>query len=122
MSDNLEIVHLKDLTIVRISGKLTAEDYEKFVPEVEKQIAEFGKLRLLVELHDFHGWTLAAVWDDINFDMKHWNDIKRLAIVGESKWEAGMAVFCKPFTGAKVKYFDHSKLEQAKKWLVEEEA
>lgn len=122
MSDNLEIVHLKDLTIVRISGKLTAEDYEKFVPEVEKQIAEFGKLRLLVELHDFHGWTLAAVWDDMNFDMKHWNDIKRLAIVGESKWEAGMAVFCKPFTGAKVKYFDHSKLEQAKKWLVEEEA
>ena len=121
MSDNLEIVHLKDLSIVRISGKLTAEDYEKFVPEVEKQIKEFGQLRLLVELHDFHGWTLAAVWDDISFDMKHWNDIKRLAIVGDSKWEEGMSVFCKPFTGAKVKYFDHTKLEEAKKWLVHEE-
>ncbi|MBI1246938.1 STAS/SEC14 domain-containing protein [bacterium] len=121
MSENLEFVHLKDLTIVRISGTLTAADYETFVPEIEKQIQEFGKLRLLVELHDFHGWTMGALWDDIKFDAKHWADIKRLAIVGESKWEAGMAVFCKPFTSASVKYFDHTKLEEAKKWLVEEE-
>ncbi|CAE7856108.1 unnamed protein product, partial [Symbiodinium microadriaticum] len=117
MSENVEVVHLKDLTIVRLTGKLTKADYESFVPEVEKQIQEFGKLRLLVELHNFQGWTMGALWDDIKFDTKHWGDIKRLAIVGESKWEEGMAVFCKPFTSANVKYFDHTKLEEAKKWL-----
>ncbi|MBA2114358.1 SpoIIAA family protein [Bremerella alba] len=121
MSEHVEVVHLKDLTIVRITGKLTAADYEHFVPEIEKQISEFGKLRLLVEMHNFEGWTMGALWDDVKFDAKHWGDIKRLAIVGESKWESGMAVFCKPFTSANVKYFDHTKLEEAKKWLVEEE-
>ena len=54
------------------------------------------------------------LWEDLKFDFKHWKDIERLAIVGESKWEAGMAVFCKPFTAAKIQYFDHTKLDEAK--------
>jgi hypothetical protein len=56
----------------------------------------------------------------LKFDFKHWKDIERLAIVGESKWEAGMAVFCKPFTTAKIQYFDHSKLAEAKSWIESE--
>ncbi len=38
--------------------------------------------------------------------MKHFRDIDRLAIVGETKWEQGMATFCRPFTTAKIRYFD----------------
>jgi hypothetical protein len=30
-----------------------------------------------------------------------------------------MAVFCKPFTTAKIKYFDHTKLDDARKWVAE---
>jgi hypothetical protein len=80
-------------------------------------------LRLLLDIrsdHDFHGWTAGALWEDPKFDFKHWKDIERLAIVGESKWEAGMAVFCKPFTAAKVQYFDHTKLDEAKSWIAED--
>jgi len=28
-----------------------------------------------------------------------------------------MAVFCKPFTTAKIKYFDRSNLDEAKTWI-----
>ena len=45
---------------------------------------------------------------------------ERLAIVGESKWEAGMAVFCKPFTAARIQYFDLAKLDDAKSWIESE--
>ena len=55
---------------------------------------------MLVRLHDFHGWTAGALWEDIKFDLKHFAHIERLALVGDRKWEAGMAVFCKPFTTA----------------------
>ena len=27
-------------------------------------------------------------------------------MIGDKKWESGMAGFCKPFTGAKIRYFD----------------
>src|SRR4051812_13342054 len=98
---------------IRLSGKLTKEDYQRFVPEIERLIKENGKLRMLVELRDFHGWDMMALWQDIKFDMKHFKDIERLALVGDSKWEQGMANFCKPFTTAQVRYFDESKLAEA---------
>jgi hypothetical protein len=43
--------------------------------------------------------------------------IERLAMVGNSSWEQGMATFCKPFTKAEIKYFDHSAALEARKWL-----
>jgi hypothetical protein len=104
---------------VKISGKLHKDDYEQFVPVVEKQIAAHGKLRLLVEMVAFHGWDVSALWQDIKFDLKHFKDIERLALVGESKWEKGMATFCKPFTTAKIRYFDVSEAAAARAWIEE---
>ncbi len=120
MVEGLQIISAERLLHVKVSGKLTKEAYETFAPLVDEQIREHGKIRILFEMHDFHGWTAGALWEDIKFDFKHWKDIERLAIVGESKWQEGMAVFCKPFTSAKIIYFDHTKLDEAKIWLEEQ--
>ena len=104
---------------VQASGKLHKEDYEKFLPEVERLIQQHGKICILLELRDFHGWTAGALWQDIKFDFKHFNHIEQLAIVGESKWQHGMAVFCKPFTTASIRYFEHDQLEAAQAWIGE---
>lgn len=115
----LDIHATGKLLHVSVSGKLTKETYKEFVPLIEQQIEEHGKLKILLELHDFHGWTAGALWEDTKFDVKHFNDVEKLAIVGESKWEKGMAVFCKPFTTGKVRYFDASDKDQALEWLQE---
>ncbi len=117
MTNEFELIAVGKLLHVKVTGKLTKDAYEAFTPIVDQQIEEHGKLRILFEMHDFHGWTAGAMWEDMKFDFKHWRDIERLAIVGETKWEAGMAVFCKPFTGAKIQYFDHAKLDDAKSWI-----
>ena len=119
MSDAIDVVASGNVLEVSATGKLTKEFYEAFVPAVDKQIKDFGKLRILFVMHDFHGWTAGALWEDVKFDLAHWRDIERLAIVGESRWEQGMATFCKPFTTAKIKYFDRSQLEEARKWVAE---
>jgi hypothetical protein len=105
---------------VTLSGKLTKEDYGRFVPVIEDAILRHGKIRLLVALRDFHGWSAGALWEDIKFDWKHFRDIELLAIVGDNRWEAGMAVFCKPFTLATVKYFDLAKMDEARLWITAE--
>ncbi len=119
MYEGLEIVSSGKLLHVKVTGKLTKDAYQTLVPEVDQLIQEHGKLRLLFEMHDFHGWTAGALWEDVKFDLKHWKDIERLAIVGESKWQEGMALFCKPFTSATVKYFDHADVAQAQSWIAE---
>ncbi|HVC93607.1 MAG TPA: STAS/SEC14 domain-containing protein [Pirellulales bacterium] len=105
------------ILVTKLTGKLTKEDYEHFMPEVERRIKQHGKLRMLVDMHNFHGWTAGALWHDVKFDLKHFRDIERLALVGEKTWEHGMAVFCKPFSTATIRYFDRSEAEQADAWI-----
>lgn len=104
---------------IHASGKLTKEDYKEFLPQMERLIERFGKLNLLFDMHDFHGWELGALWEDFKFDVKHFRDVERLAVVGEKKWQTGMAVFCKPFTTAKIRYFERDKMEEAQRWIGE---
>jgi hypothetical protein len=115
--DGLETISAGRVLEVRVTGKLTKEAYQKFVPAVDAQIKEYGKLRILFLMQDFHGWTAGAMWEDLKFDLKHWKDIERLAIVGDKKWENGMAAFCKPFTKATIRYFDAAQIEEARQWL-----
>jgi len=118
-SIQIEEIALGRVLHVTVSGKLEEEDYERFVPEVERRIRQHGKLRLLVELVDFEGWEATALWEDLKFDWRHFSDFERLAIVGEKRWQEGMASFCKPFTTAEIEYFDSSEMDQAKRWIAE---
>lgn len=102
---------------LKVQGRLTAEDYDKFVPELERLISDYGKIRLLVEMQDFHGWSAGAIWEDLKFDLKHFSHIERLALVGEKQWQKGMAVFTRPFTAAEVRYYDLEDLEEALGWI-----
>ena len=104
---------------IKVTGKLQEEDYARFEPEVERLIATAGKLRILLETQHFHGWEASALWEDVKFDAKHFRDIERLAIVGDRKWEKGMAMFCKPFTTAEVRFFPTEELADAKAWVAE---
>ena len=106
--------------VVHVSGKLAKADYEHFVPEFERLVGRHGKLGVLFDMSDFHGWDAGALWEDTKFALQHFGDIERLAMVGEKKWQHGMATFCKPFTKATIRYFDHAHIAEAQKWLNEE--
>jgi hypothetical protein len=107
------------LLAVTVSGKLSKEDYALFEPAVEGLIAASGKIKFLFVMHDFHGWELGAVWEDIKFATKHCRDIEKIAMVGEKTWEKWMAILCKPFTMSAVKYFDTAEEDAARVWLAE---
>lgn len=108
----------KIVTLV-FKGKLDKDDYKRFVPQLEKIMESEDKIRMLIELQDFKGWTAGALWEDTKFGVRHFTDIERMAIVGDKKWEKTMAAFIKPFTAATVRYFDVADREQAESWIRE---
>jgi hypothetical protein len=110
-----------NLVAVQVTGKLVKADYERCVAEFDRLIRQHGKVSLLFELSDFHGWEVGALWDEIKLDMKHFADIERLAVVGDKKWEKDMVAFYRPFTEATVRYFDQGNAADARKWLLEAE-
>lgn len=101
-----------------IDGKLDEDDYRRFVPMAEQRIRERGELNLVLHVEDFRGWSPAALWEDLKFDVKHYNDVSRLAVVSEdessAKW---MARLSRPFTGAEVEHFPASEIERAREWI-----
>jgi hypothetical protein len=102
---------------VHLTGKLTGADYKQFVPQTERFFSAGGKVNVLVLMHDFHGWSMGGVWQDIVWDFKHFRDIDRLALVGEARWQEMMSKVCKPFTQGEVRYFDSRDLPKAREWV-----
>jgi hypothetical protein len=102
----------------QMSGKLHDADYQTFVPLID-EAAKAGKVRLLARFHDFHGWDARALWDDIKLAANHCTAFDRIALVGDKTWEKWMAAVCKPFTMAKVQYFDAADIDKAWAWLQE---
>ena len=106
-----------ELLAVHVSGKLVKADYQHVVSEFERLAGLHGKLHVLFDLIDFHGWTAGALWEDTKFAKHHFSGIERLAVIGDKKWQKSMATFYKPFTKAEIKYFDRSFATAARKWL-----
>ena len=49
--------------------KLTDHDYKAvLIPQLDQILTEHGKARILFDMgEEFHGWELAAAWDDATF-------------------------------------------------------
>ena len=107
---------------IRATGKLSHEDYQRFLPKLEEQLNELGKVSVLFELDNFSGWELEAAKDDFKFGMKHIADFERIALVGDKAWEKWMTLIAKPFlSSGTVRYFNREELQQAWDWLREPE-
>ena len=107
----------ENLLVVKVSGKLTKDDYATFLPKVDQLIKEQHKINILFDMHDFHGWEFAAAWEDTKFAFHHFRDIVRLAVIGEKRWQKEMAVVCMLFTRAEVRFFMRQQSEVAHHWL-----
>jgi len=107
---------------VHLTGKLSRDDFLEFVPVADRLVSEWGRFGILAVMRNFDGCEPGAIWEDLKWDLKHYHDVERVALVGERKWQAGMSKFCKPFTGAEIRYFDIRDLERARHWCSETEA
>ena len=105
---------------MKVSGKLLHQDYQRFVPRLEKLIEQHGSIRCLVEMTDLHGIELRALWDEVKFDVRHARQIERCAVVGDRAWEAWMTRLSRPiFCHAEIRFFEPADREKAWEWIEE---
>ncbi|KZY34341.1 hypothetical protein A3731_19280 [Roseovarius sp. HI0049] len=115
----IEIGHTpaKRLVTIRVSGKLTSKEYDTAVPEIEQAIEQSdGKLNAVVELDDMRGWDIAALWKDLKFDARHFDDFRRIAVVGASGGEKLSSKAAGALTSADVEFFLRDQVDKAEDW------
>lgn len=106
----------------KISGKVTAEDYETMLPKVDEAIAAHGKINLLVLMGDFEVEGFDAAKADFRFGTHQYRQVEKAAFVSDKKWMEWTIKIMDPFTRrTKEKNFEPAKLEEAWAWVLGED-
>jgi hypothetical protein len=103
-----------------VKGKLTDEDCEALLPQIEASIPPADhKLRLLVQVKDMEGAELASEWEIFSFLRHHVNDLELIAIVGAHSWTEIMSkvLAASVFVEAETRYFEANEYDDACLWL-----
>ncbi|WP_049723316.1 SpoIIAA family protein [Gilvimarinus polysaccharolyticus] len=93
---------------LKVSGKLTHEDYQKITPLLDNALAglEDPDLMAYVDIRELEGWELRAAWDDFKLGAKHRKAFKRVAIVGDQRWIDVASKVGGWFIAGKMEHFD----------------
>jgi hypothetical protein len=105
----------------KVSGKVTAEDYEVLIPQLDQAIAASGKINMLVVMGDFEGWAgLDAAKADFKLGTHQYRQVEKAAFVGDKKWQEWMVKIMDPFTRrTNERFFDLEQLDNAWQWIKE---
>lgn len=100
---------------MQIDGQLTTEEYAAFVPQFERLAGPSSPM--LIELGPgFTGWTLPALWRDLEFDATHGDQLGRVAVVGDKKWEKWAVEASAPLFPCEMRFFESDRRDEADAW------
>ncbi len=106
--------------VLRITGLLKKSEFDALQTAADKKMKPTDTFKLLVILSNFQGWERAEGWGDLTFFSKHGDQITKIAIVGDPKWETEFKMFVGAgFRTAPVDFFSPNELEDARMWLAE---
>ena len=114
-----EIVeNTKEVLTIKISGKLRQSELARTQKSAAELLKKGGGSRVLVLAERFEGWEKGDDWGDLSGQEQLDEQIERMAIVGEKRWE-GVALL---FTGkgvrqVEIEYFPPTELSKARGWL-----
>ena len=107
-----------NLRVLRISGVLKKTELDAALEAEARKWKPATKVKVLAILEDFKGWERGADWGDITFMVGHDDQIEKMAIVADQKWESEAMIFAgKGFRKAEVKFFPTNQLALARAWL-----
>ena len=102
---------------IQISGKVTTEEIDEIIKELEDAIEKHGMIRLLVQMKKWKGMEAMAAFDDFHFLIRHIKDIEVLAVVGDRFWEKLWLGFGALFVKTRTKFFEEDEYEFAWTWI-----
>jgi hypothetical protein len=103
----------------KISGKITAADYDALLPKLDEAIAAHGKINLLVLVKDFDFKGLDAAKADFQFGTHQYRQVEKAAFVSDKKWMEWSIKIMDPFTRrTDEKTFGPEQLEEAWTWVL----
>ncbi|HJS20134.1 MAG TPA: STAS/SEC14 domain-containing protein, partial [Anaerolineales bacterium] len=99
---------------VRFSGKVTGQEYQKFLEALGEKFQASDQVSLVLELSGFEFYgDFESAKKDFKFGFGNYKRIHRAAFVGDQKWIEWFTRLIGPFTHADEKHFPEGQVEAA---------
>lgn len=108
---------LGNLIAIEVDGHINKSDYDKVTPLIEKAVREYGKVKVYIQIVKIEGIEPSAFMEDIRTYFKHFNNVEKLAVVGNNKWQKFWTGLAGPFISGEVKFFEQSETAEAQTWV-----
>ena len=107
-----------NLRVLRITGLLRKSELDAALEAEAKEWGPATRVRVLIIAEEFKGWERGADWGDTSFLFAHDDQIDKIAIVADPRWETETVIFAAAgIRRAPVKFFPPDQLALARAWL-----
>jgi hypothetical protein len=108
----------RNLRVLRITGLLRKSELDAALEAEAKEWGPATRVRVLIIAEEFKGWERGADWGDTSFLFAHDDQIDKIAIVADPRWETETVIFAAAgIRRAPVKFFPPDQLALARAWL-----
>ena len=106
------------LIVLRMTGLLRKSEMDAALAAEARKWGPGTRIKALIMVEGFEGFERGADWGDISFLVKHDQQVDKVAIVADPKWEVETLTFAGAgFRQGQVKFFPRNQLAQARAWL-----
>lgn len=106
------------IVTIEVTGRLSLDELAEVHRQTAAALEAWGGGGLLILARDFEGWTGDSDWETATFQTANDPMIRKMAIVGDARWEQLALVFTakglRPFP---IEYFPPSRERDARVWM-----
>jgi hypothetical protein len=114
-----EIVEKEEsLITIKISGVLKRSELAQMERVAIEAMGPGRKIKFLILTESFQGWDNKSNWEDVSFQSEYDEQIEKIAIVGEKRWQDLAEAFVgKGLRSMEIRYFTPSETAMARIWI-----
>lgn len=108
-----------DLYVLQVSGALSKGALDRIQTRAGMDMDRGAtQLKVMLVLHNFRGWRRGDDWADLDFFAKYEQNIAKIAVVGDPKWETEVLMFlASGRRKGEVRFFAPDRADGARAWL-----
>ena len=107
-----------NVRVLRITGLLRKAEMDSVFATEAQEWGPTTRVRVLVMVEGFEGFERGANWEDMTFFEKYGDQVDKIAIVVDPRWETDLLMFVGAgFRRGAVKFFPANQLALARAWL-----
>lgn len=109
----------KDRIGIRFDGEVSEADFGAMASLLRERIEEHGRIRLVIRIDSLGLVEPAALWEEVKLAAQHFEDVERIALVGDARWQKSFVDVMGIVMPAEceMKHFTGDRINDAWEWI-----